>query len=113
MNCDSKKMSDEPLPPNDSAPHEKLISAKQENDSQFIKIKIADLIKREPTHNPLILSGDIITVLEAEPIYVIGGVANPKQINAHSQITVSRAIAAAGALQISRGCKARHPVRNR
>jgi len=40
----------------------------------------------------------VITVLEAESVYVIGGVSNPKQISLRSQITVSRAIDSAGGL---------------
>jgi protein involved in polysaccharide export with SLBB domain len=64
--------------------------------SKVLKVKINDLIKGEKEANPFILNGDIITVKEAEPIYVIGGVANPRQINARSQMTVSRAIASAG-----------------
>lgn len=64
--------------------------------SKVLKIKISDLIKGVKEANPVILNGDIVTVNEAEPIYVIGGVANPRQINARSQLTISRAIASAG-----------------
>jgi len=48
--------------------------------------------------NVQILAGDIVTVLEAKPIYVIGGVSTPRQIATRSQMTVSRAIAGAGGL---------------
>jgi protein involved in polysaccharide export with SLBB domain len=96
LSCDSQKLTDEKQATTNGEPQEKLISAKQENDSQYINIKISDLLKGEPANNPLILSGDVVTVLEAELIYVTGGVANPKQINARSQITLSRAIDAAG-----------------
>lgn len=65
-------------------------------ETEKFDIKIADLLKGSDEANPLILSGDIITILEAAPIYVIGGVVNPKQINARSQLTVSRAIDSAG-----------------
>lgn len=67
-------------------------------DSQYIGIKISDLIKGKKEANPQILSGDIITVLEAESVYVTGGVANPKQVSFRSQITVLRAVASAGGL---------------
>lgn len=96
LSCDSQKITVEKPEINNAEPQERLISAKQENNSQYINIKISDLLKGEPTGNPLILSGDVITVLESQPIYIIGGVANPKQINARSQITLSRAIDSAG-----------------
>lgn len=67
-----------------------------EINSKLINIKISDLIKGEKESNPVILNGDIITVAESEPIYIIGGVVNPRQINARSKITVSRAISSAG-----------------
>lgn len=70
---------------------ERFVDAAQTDDSQYINIKISDLITGKKEANLQILSGDIITVLEAESVYVIGGVANPKQISFRSQITVSRA----------------------
>jgi polysaccharide export outer membrane protein len=69
-----------------------------DNSSQYINIKISDLITGKKESNPRILSGDVVTVLEAESVYVIGGVVNPKQISFRSQITVSRAVASAGGL---------------
>lgn len=77
---------------------DKLKQEKEDNDigSKVINIKISDLIRGEKEANPVILNGDIITVSEAEPIYIIGGVVNPRQINARSKITISRAIASAG-----------------
>ncbi len=71
------------------------VSDKHE-DSQIINIKIIDLIKGVKDANPVILNGDIITIGMAEPIYVIGGVNNPRQINARLQMTLSRAISSAG-----------------
>lgn len=96
LSCESEKLPFEKSARKESQGQEMFISARQNEESQNIKIKIADLIKGEQEANPVILSGDVVTVLEAEPIYVIGGVANPKQINAHSQMTLSRAIATAG-----------------
>ena len=48
--------------------------------------------------NPQILSGDIITVAEAELIYIIGGVGNPTNISSRSVISLTRAIDSAGGL---------------
>lgn len=77
---------------------ERFVAAREDNGSQFINIKISDLLTGKEEANPQILSGDIVSVLEAQPIYVIGGVENPKQISSRSQISLSRAIASAGGL---------------
>ena len=77
---------------------ERFISARQDNGSQFINIKINDLLSGKKEANMQILAGDIITVLESKPIYVIGGVNTPRQIATRAQMTVSRAVAAAGGL---------------
>lgn len=77
---------------------ERFISARQDNGSQFINIRITELLSGKKEANLQILSGDVITVLEAPPIYVIGGVVTPRQIGTRSQMTVSRAIAGAGGL---------------
>ncbi len=78
---------------------ERFVAASSEdNGSQYINIRIIDLLKGKKEANPQILNGDIITVLEAQSIYVIGGVASPKQISFRSQITLSRAIDSAGGL---------------
>ncbi len=96
LNC-LAKITEKPQPSDETAlTQEKYVPARQDNGSQYINIKISDLLKGKAEANPQILSGDIITVLEAQPIYVIGGVANPKQISTRSQMTLSRAIASAG-----------------
>ncbi len=77
---------------------EKFVKTSQGDESRFLKIEIAQLINGNKDANPQILSGDVVTVLEAEPIYIIGGVNNPKQIASRAQITVSRAIDSAGGL---------------
>lgn len=59
-------------------------------------IKITDLLNGLPEANPIIVSGDIITVLEAYPIYVIGGVMRPGKIDSRSKVTLSRAISMSG-----------------
>jgi len=77
---------------------ERFVEVNQDNGSNTINIRISDLLNGKKEANPQILSGDIITVLEAESIYLIGGVANPKQISTRAQITLSRALAAAGGI---------------
>jgi protein involved in polysaccharide export with SLBB domain len=73
---------------------EKFVRTSQENGSNMLNIKISDLLRGK--ENPQIFSGDIITILESDPIYIIGGVAAPKRISARTRTTLSRAIAAAG-----------------
>lgn len=77
---------------------ERFVAAREDNGSQFINIKISDLLTGKTEANPQILSGDIVNVLEAQPIYVIGGVENPKQISTRSKMSLTRAIASAGGL---------------
>lgn len=77
---------------------ERFVKTSRIGDSTAINIKISDLLAGVKESNPQILSGDIITVLEAEPIYVIGGVNAPKQIAARTKLTVLRAIDSAGGL---------------
>ena len=69
-----------------------------ENKLTMIKLTIAKLLNGGAENDPLILSGDIVTVVEASPIYVIGGVNTPRQISSKDEMTVSRAIASAGGL---------------
>ena len=99
LSCQAEKKSDENKTALDEEKRTSFVSTRREdNGSTYINIKIADLLAGKADANPLILTGDIVTILEAEPIYIIGGVAAPKQISSRSQITVSRAIATAGGL---------------
>lgn len=75
---------------------EKFVEASTTNGAQTINIRISDLLRGKENSNPKIYSGDIVTVREAEPVYVIGGVAVPKRISLRTQTTLSRAIASAG-----------------
>ncbi len=77
---------------------ERFVKTSQVGGSTAIDIKIEDLLNGNRESNPQILSGDIVTVLESEPIYITGGVNSPKQIAARSKITLSRAIDSAGGL---------------
>lgn len=75
---------------------ERYVAASQDNGSSFLNIRLSDLLAGKKQSNPQILSGDIITVQETDLIYVIGGVANPKQIASRAQTTLTRAISSAG-----------------
>jgi protein involved in polysaccharide export with SLBB domain len=64
----------------------------------IMKLSIAKLLEGDPKSDPIVLSGDIITVVQASPIYVIGGVNAPRLISSREELTVSRAVASAGGL---------------
>lgn len=99
LSCQAEKKSDDSKTAVDDANRTSFVSTRREdNGSTYINIKITDLLAGRSEANPLILTGDIVTIMEAEPIYIIGGVANPKQISSRSQMTISRAIATAGGL---------------
>ncbi len=68
------------------------------NGIQTINILISELLSGKESFDPVILSGDLVLVQRAVPIYVIGAVNNPKPIYARSAMSVSRAIATAGGL---------------
>ena len=75
-----------------------FVKASQPGGAERLNVKISDILRGDPTANPRILSGDIVTVSEALPVYVIGGVNAPQQIAMRNQLTLSRAIAIAGGL---------------
>jgi polysaccharide biosynthesis/export protein len=65
----------------------------------FSEYKISDLIAGKDEANPVIRPGDVITVLEAEPIYITGSVTSPQGLYLRDQLTLSRAIAMVGGLR--------------
>ncbi|HSI87819.1 MAG TPA: SLBB domain-containing protein [Pyrinomonadaceae bacterium] len=71
-------------------------SSTAEPASKTMRINIGDILKGDAAANPIIRSGDIITVLEAPPVYVIGGVNNPGPVQLRTELTLSRAVASAG-----------------
>ena len=75
-----------------------FVKASQPGGAETMNIKISDILRGEQSANPQILSGDIVTVSEALPVYVIGGVNVPQQIPMRNQLTLSRAISISGGL---------------
>ncbi|MCO6510464.1 MAG: SLBB domain-containing protein [Aridibacter famidurans] len=65
-------------------------------ESVLITVAVKDLIAGDPNANPEIAYGDVITVLETSPVYVMGGVANPTRIDFREGLTLSRAVSSAG-----------------
>jgi polysaccharide biosynthesis/export protein len=65
-------------------------------DGGFISLRLNDTLRGEASANPYVQSGDIITIPEAEQVYVVGNVYSPKALPLKEPISVSRAIAMAG-----------------
>ncbi|MCA1589561.1 MAG: polysaccharide biosynthesis/export family protein, partial [Acidobacteria bacterium] len=68
---------------------QEFVKASTGEAARTVSIKISDLLRGVPDANPEIRSGDIVTVVEALPIYVIGGVAAPRQISARGEMTLA------------------------
>jgi polysaccharide biosynthesis/export protein len=62
----------------------------------FISLRLNDTLRGEEKANPYVQSGDIVTIPEAEQVYVVGNVYSPKSLPLKEPISVSRAIAMAG-----------------
>jgi protein involved in polysaccharide export with SLBB domain len=67
-------------------------------ESETLSVKISELLSGKEAANPLVRTGDIVTVEDAKPIFVIGGVAAPQAIflRDNQKMTVTRAVASAG-----------------
>ncbi len=70
----------------------------KDNRTHTTVIKISDILSGKVSSDPVVLSGDIVTVSRALPVYVIGAVNNPGTIYLSSELTLSRAIATAGGM---------------
>lgn len=69
-----------------------------DNISQTTIIKVSELIAGSKIANPQVLSGDLINVLTADPVYVIGAVNNPRPVHSREKMSLSRVIAMSGGL---------------
>lgn len=64
--------------------------------TQVHKVKIADILAGDRAADLKILTGDIVTVEQVQPVFVIGGVARPGKQDFREGATVSRVVASAG-----------------
>ena len=81
------------------APRKDICSANIEAagvEGGFISLRLNDTLKGAEDANPYVEPGDIVTIPEAEQVYVVGNVFTPKSLPLREPITVSRAIAMAG-----------------
>src|SRR4029453_7769805 len=65
----------------------------------FSSYKLSDTLKGEPAANPYLELGDIVTVPDADQVYVVGNVFTPLTIALREPVTLSRAIAMAGGMK--------------
>jgi polysaccharide biosynthesis/export protein len=65
----------------------------------FSSYKLSDTLRGEPNANPYLEAGDIVTLPEADQVYVVGNVFTPLTIALKEPITLSRAIAMAGGVR--------------
>ena len=61
-------------------------------------LKLNDVLHSAANANPYVRPGDIVTVLEADQIFVVGNVLNPSPVLLKGTVTVSQAVAMAGGL---------------
>jgi polysaccharide export outer membrane protein len=66
------------------------------NHEGLISLRLNDTLRGEESANPYVEAGDIITIPEAEQVFVVGNVYAPKSLPLKEALTVSRAIAMAG-----------------
>jgi protein involved in polysaccharide export with SLBB domain len=64
----------------------------------FLVYSLAAVARGEEKSNPFVRGGDLIVVLDSEPIYVTGYVIHPQAVPSKGPMTLTRAIALAGGL---------------
>jgi len=65
----------------------------------FSSYKLNEVLQGDPKSNPYLEAGDIVTLPEADQVYVVGNVFMPLTIALKEPITLTRAIAMAGGLK--------------
>jgi polysaccharide export outer membrane protein len=76
---------------------EKSSSGREDDEAAgFVSYSLTDIMRGDERSNPYIRPGDIVTIPEAEQIYVVGNVLKPSTIPLKEPISVSMAIAMAG-----------------
>jgi polysaccharide export outer membrane protein len=73
--------------------------ANDDSATAFVSYRLSETMQGLPNANPFIEPGDIITLPEADQIYVVGNVFTPLTIPLKEPITLSRAVAMAGGVK--------------
>ncbi len=67
-----------------------------EEGGSFLSLRLNDTMRGEEKANPYVEPGDIVTLPEADQVYVVGNVYSPKTLSMKEPLSVSRAVAMAG-----------------
>jgi len=71
-------------------------AAADDGSDALLSLRLSDTMNGLEKANPYVRAGDIITIPEADQVYVVGNVYTPKTLPLKEPMTVSRAIAMAG-----------------
>jgi polysaccharide export outer membrane protein len=74
-------------------------SGDTDTSAAFSSYKLSEVLQGDPKSNPYLEAGDIVTLPEADQVYVVGNVFMPLTISLKEPITLTRAIAMAGGLK--------------
>ena len=74
-------------------------ATENEENAAFSSFKLGEVLAGKPESNPYLEAGDIVTVPEADQVYIVGNVFMPLTIPLREPITLTRAIAMAGGLK--------------
>lgn len=61
--------------------------------------KVSEVLRAEASANPYLRSGDVVSAVEFDPIFVIGNVRTQREIVLKEQLTLTKAIAMAGGIR--------------
>jgi polysaccharide export outer membrane protein len=75
---------------------EKASEPAANEDVGLVTYKLSDTLRGIPEANPYVQPGDVVQVLAADQVYIVGNVLRPMAIPLTEPLTVSRAIAIAG-----------------
>ena len=79
-------------------PENQSCESPQDEPTRLHTVKIVDILSGDRAADMKILSGDIVTVQEVQPVYVIGGIDRPGRQDWREGATVTRVVAGAGGI---------------
>jgi len=74
-------------------------ATENDDNTALASFKLSDVLEGKQDSNPYLEAGDIITVPDADQVYIVGNVFMPLTIQLREPITLTRAIAMAGGLK--------------
>ncbi len=73
-------------------------SSEASSPGELFETSISEMLRQGDGEAIEIGSGDVVTVLESLPVFIVGGVTNPGRYASRTEMTVARLVAAAGGL---------------